>query len=302
LKKYFKILVASDYSKAGDNAVRYAIQLAKSTNSFLTFFHSFEESFHFPEQLAGFEKLDENPVKPELTDLKEYITDIFLSMDMKFEESEYRYMVRQGALVNELYAEAERDNTDLIILGTHEADLIRTAVKGSHTWEAIKNTPIPVLAIPEEAFFENIKHIVFATEYRKGEIPVINFLKNLAIYFKAELSIFHVYNDVFSQEFENELFERFKGEVTGLMDHDTIPIQLVHNNDLAEGLNSFCAKVNATWLVMSHEKTTFPISLLNPMSVTKKMSSHTYLPLLVVPDAYTPKHQVIGTPFANGHT
>ncbi|HWY98546.1 MAG TPA: universal stress protein [Bacteroidia bacterium] len=302
MKNHFKILVASDYSKAGDNAERYAIQFAKATNAELTFFHAFEESFYFPEKNIEFEKMNENPVRGELVDLKQHVADIYRSMEMKAEEANCRYIVRQGYLASELYSEAETDKVDFIVMGTHETDLLQLMVNGSHTWEVIKKAPIPVLAIPEEASFSNIKHIVFATEYRKGEIPVMNFLTNLAMLFDAELTILHVSNDVFSPEFEKEMFDRFKNEVKGLIIYNKLSLQLIHNNDLVNGLNSFCAKANANWLVMSHQKSLFFVSLLNPVSATKRMSFHTHVPLLAVPDAYKPLHETAKNLSGNGHT
>ncbi len=302
MKSHFKILVASDYSRAGNNAERYAIQFAKATDAELTFFHAFEESFYFPEKSIEFEKMDENPVRGELTDLKLHIADMYRSMEMKAEEVNCRYIVRQGTLANELYTEAEADKTDFIVMGTHETDLLQLMINGSHTWEVIKKAPIPVLAIPEEASFKNINHIVFATEYRKGEIPVIHFLTNLAMLFDAELTILHVSNDVFSLEFEKEMFDRFKNEVKSLIVYNKLSLQLVHNNDLVEGLNNFCEKANADWLVMSHERSLFIVNMFNPVSATKKMSFHTHVPLLAVPDAYKPKHETTATVSGNGHT
>ena len=116
-------------------------------------------------------------------------------------------------------------------------------------------------------------------------------MASIAKQLDAELTILHIYNDVFSKEFERDIFDRFKREVKTLIDYDRLSIVLIHNNDLVEGLNSFCASVNANWLVMSHEKTVFFVSLFNPPSVTKKMSLHTQVPLLAVPDSYKPQHE-----------
>ncbi len=302
MKNYFKILVASDYSKAGINAERYAIQLSRATNSVVTFFHVFDEPFYFREHFSEFEKLDENPLMSELTDLKEHISDLYKSMGINPTDDEYHCVVRQGPLAEELYIKAEGDRSDFVIMGTHETDLLKAAIEGSHTWDVIKNAPVPVLAIPEGVAFENIKHIVFATEYRKGEIPVINFLASMARQLDARLTILHIYNDVFSKEFENEMFEKFKNEVKSLIEYDKLSIQLIHNNDLVAGLNGFSIKANANWLVMSHERTMFFVSLFNPISVTKKMSFHTLVPLFTVPDNYKPRHEASGVISTNGHT
>ncbi|MGP8215510.1 MAG: universal stress protein [Bacteroidia bacterium] len=302
MRNYFKILVATDYSSTGVNAERYAIQLAKATNSYLIFFHAFEVPFHYSETLADFEKIDENPVKLELTDLKQHVDELLKSMEIRKGEVEYRCIVRQDSLAEELHTEAEYNNIDFIIMGTHEPYILQSILQTSHTWGVIKNAEIPVLAIPEEAAFDDIKHIVLATEYRKGEIPVIKFLITIAMHFDADLTILHVYNDVFSNEFENEIFAIFREEVKSVVDYDKLEIHLIHNNNLIEGLNRFCINAKANWLVMSHEKASFLISLINPVSVTKKMCFHTHVPLFTVPDKYKPKDIKDTTIQGNGHS
>jgi nucleotide-binding universal stress UspA family protein len=289
MRNFLKILVAADYSESGINAERYAIQLAKATHSTITFFHVLEVPF-FPTKIyTDIEKLSELPGRVEMKELNEHIEELLQSMNLSLDDIDYRCKVGMGNLPEELYTEAERYHADLIVMGTHESAAMETLLMGSHTWDVIKGANIPVLVIPEELSYKNIKHLVFATEYREGELPAIKFLANLARQFDAELTILHIYNDIFSPEFEKDIFERFKTEVKDMVSYGRLSIHLIHNNNLVEGLNSFCISAKANWLVMSHERTLFFINFLNPVSVTKKMSLHTHVPLFAIPDNYTPK-------------
>jgi hypothetical protein len=70
--------------------------------------------------------------------------------------------------------------------------------------------------------------------------------------------------------------------------YNKLTIRLLKGKDLTESLNDFCESTNAAWLVMSHDKTSLLVSLINPTSVTKKMSYQTHIPLFTIPDGYKP--------------
>jgi nucleotide-binding universal stress UspA family protein len=293
MKPQFKILVATDYSEPAMNAEKYAVMFAKATNSVLVFFHAFEASFSYPHEFVNLERIDDSPVEFELRRLEQHIEELFHSMNLTFHDVEYHCMTKQGTLTKELYKEASIYNADLIILGTHEFDTasLSAVFAGSHTWNIIKNAPIPVLAIPPQAKFKDMQHIVFATEYREGEIPAIKFLASIANQLNARLTLLHINNHVFSTEFEKEMFNRFKEDVTSVITYDKLGLQLIHNDNLVDGLNGFCTQVNANWLVMSHEKATVLAKWVNPLSATKRMTSHTHIPLFAIPDKYDPERK-----------
>ncbi len=294
MKNQFKILVATDYSVPALNAERYAIMLAKATHSELIFFHAFEASLAYPHEFIDLERVDDSPVEYELRKLEQHAGELFLSMGITNRDIEYHCMAKRGKLTKEVYMEAAIYDADFIILGTHEYEskTMQEMFVTSHTWEVIKNAPIPVLAIPKQASFNTISHIVFATEFREGEIPVIKFLANMAKQLNAELTILHVNNDVFSPEFEKTMFDKFRDEVITKIDYDKLHLQLIHSSNLVDGLNGFCIKANCNWLVMSHEKVPLFAQWLNPLSVTKKMTLHTQIPLFAVPDKYTTEQRI----------
>jgi hypothetical protein len=151
---------------------------------------------------------------------------------------------------------------------------------------------MPVLAIPAEATYTPVQSIVFATEYRKGELSVIKFLTKLAEQFDAELTVLHVTNDVFSREFEQEMFTRFMNEVKSQVSYDKLEVQLIHDVNLIEGLNNFCIRTKSNWLVMAPEKSLLFEKVFNPItSRTKQMSFHTHVPLFTIPDNYNLKSE-----------
>lgn len=292
MEKPFKILLATDYSETVMNAERYAIQLAKNTGSLLRFLHVFEAPAANQTGSFDAEKIDYNPVLHEMKKLKEHVVTIFQSLNIKQEELNYECVIREGSAGKQIREEANEILHDFIIVGTHGADGIRQLVLGSHTWDIIKKVSCPVLAIPKEALFREIKSIVFATEYREGELPVINFLTQVAKQFNAELTILHVTSNIISEQFEKKLSGEFMAALKDKIAYPNIKMHVVHYKDILSGLADFCTRVNADWLVMSPEKPFFLEKIFDPsISLTKKMNLHTTIPLLSIPDYYNPDYE-----------
>ncbi|MDP1728334.1 MAG: universal stress protein [Bacteroidota bacterium] len=283
----FNILMATDYSKSAGNAERYAVQFSKATQSTIRFVHIFEP------QLAGYtatfdaEKIDYNPLQYEFSKLNEHVTKLLDSLNIKPGELNCQCIIREGINIRkQLLDEAAESKTDLIITGTHGVSELREMMFGGHTWKIIKNTNIPLLAIPENASYSEIKKIVFATEYRKNEILSIKLLTQIAKKFNAEITVLHITNFVLPEEFENKIFENFKSELKDKITYDKLNIHLKHHYSIIDGLNDYCKLKKANWLVMSPERLSLIDKILNPadISTTKHMSSHTKVPLFIIPE------------------
>jgi len=292
MKTSFKIVVGIDYTPSSDNAARYAAKMALATGSTLTFHHVYGKGrLGFPKEFAALEKVDESQDEFEESKLQQYIEHLLRDAEIDPGSIEAKYTGAEGDITNELINEAKEVRADFIILGTHGGNGLKENFFGGHAWEAIKKEFVPVLAIPPGAEYSKIKSIVFATEYRQSEIPLIKQLVSYAEGFKAQLIVLHVTNNIFSSEFDHEMFDKFKKEVEEVVSYKKLSISLVKNDTLIEGINNFCSKVQADWLVMSHEKTSFLIGLFNPVSFTKKMSFHTRIPLFAIPDGYISKEK-----------
>lgn len=292
MKNNYELLVATDYSKCAAVAEEYAIQFAKKTNSSILFLHVFPAPLSIPLDSFDPEKIDYNPIAYETQKLKEHIGKILKSLNINESEISYKYLVREGNFEKQIRLEAKESDVDFIFIGTHGATGLREVIFGSNAWKIIKNAKIPVFAIPSGAHkFNKIKRIVFATEYREGEIPAINYLTQLARDFEAEIIVLHISNHVFSQEYERAIYDKFRKEVKQENQYKELDIHFIYNDNIIDGINKFCLRTKTDWLVMSPEKLTLLEKVLNPSgSIAKKISYDTNTPLLSIPDYYNPEH------------
>lgn len=292
MEKQFTLLVATDYSESTLSAERYAVQFAKNTGSLLKFLHVFES--YAADQTGAFDanKIDYNPVLYEMKKLKSHVEKVIETLNFKPGDITYECLIREGKTATQIREEAKETSYDFIIIGTHDITGFRRLFSGSNTWNVIKKTGTPVLAIPGGTSFREIKNIVFATEYREGELPVINFLAELAKTFNAELTILHISANIISEEFEKELSTSFTSELKNKITYRNIKLQTLHYTDIISGIDDFCARSHADWLVMSPERPFFIDKIFHPSaSITKQMSFKTNIPLLSIPDYYNPDNE-----------
>lgn len=290
MKEHYNILLATDYSQEVMNAERYAMQFALNTDSNITLLHVYEEPFvsllsetDIPGKLLKLKK-------KELKKLKNHSDQLLKALNLTKQEHSCNCVVRNGIAGTQILDEAKKLYYDIIVVGTHGASGYKESFFGTHTWKVIKNSHIPVLAIPQDALFKGIKKMVFATEFREGEIPIIQYLSHLSKLFGAELTILHVINYTISKSFEKLLTDEFLNEIKSQTNNNRLTIQIIKNENLTEGLNNYCLSNEVDWLIMSPEKKFLFEKIFSPnFNAVKKMTFQTQLPLFVVPDFYNPK-------------
>ena len=236
-------------------------------------------------------KKDISAYEDELQKIEERRVKIFKSLGIESSKVLSYCVVRKGRAAKEIIKEAEDSEAEVIITGTHGSSGLRETLFGTHTWEVIKHSPVPVLAVPGNALYKGVRNIVFATEYRQGEIPAISYLAHWAKMLSAQLTVIHVSNYAMSKEAEGILLKDFQKQVTEKIPYNMIKLHLMKSDDITDGLNRYCLDHGADLLAMSPEKPFFIAKLFNPVaSVTRKMVYHTKIPLMTIPDFYDPAY------------
>jgi len=289
MKEYFNILLATDYSETSMNAELYAIQFAKDSKSYLTQLHVYKKP-----SLASLTEEDVakqlNAVKKtELKKLKDHRNKILKALHTNIHELYFRSVVKEGNIAKAILQEAKYIEADFIIIGTHGANTFREKFFGSHVWDILKNATVPLILIPQDSLYRRIKKIIFVTEFREGELPIIQYLSHLSNQLEAELTILHIANNSISNEFEKHLTTDFLNEVKSQTNNDSLNIQVIKKDNIVEGINNYCINNEIDWLIMSPEQKFLFEKIFNPGSSTvKKMAFQTLLPLVTIPDYYNP--------------
>ena len=268
-----KILCPIDFGDASINAIDYAANIAKRTGASLTLLNvlpvtavtvddpSFTDAY--------IHKKQENKQRLEKM-VKETISSFGIECDYRVDKSEVEDDIPE--VVN-------KENYDLVVMGTDGATSLFEYYTGSNTSKTVEKTDCPVLAIPFDFLYADIKKIVYATNYREGEDIYIKQLLDFARPFDADVAILHVSHkdtpvskDVFTS-FKNNIEEEFPEE-------NNLHFERIIYDDVADGLEKYLSQNNVDILGLLTRHRNFFQKMFHT-SITKKMALFSDYPVLV---------------------
>ncbi len=186
---YKRILIPVDFSDCAINAVKYAINFSKSTESKLVLLNAYH--IPIPAAEAGL-TIDANLADDFIKEAKQKMDQLYQQFPELVQLSE-PYEIKMSFASDAIVSTAQEVKADLIIMGTHGATNAFDELVGSNTLHVIKKCNIPVLAVPLSNERHQIDHILFSYDYHSIKTKqVIQPLIDFALAFGAELHIMHI--------------------------------------------------------------------------------------------------------------
>lgn len=267
------ILVATDFSPIADNALEYVIEMYKSEKLKIDLLNVAPIQYVDEATLMSMEVIIESS-KTQLKDTAQKIKRQYPTLSLTVDT-----LSRVGAAKQTILAIIKEGYYDLLVMGMKGMSAMEKVLIGSTTASVVKTALCNMLVVPENARFNGLKRIIFATDYKAVESKkVFNPLLELAKKYEAEVDIINVN--------KHSLVPTFDESYEGLLLDDTfkdIKHSFHHSEEesVEAGLTHFIEKVHGDMLVMVPRKHDFFELLLNP-SHTKKMVYNTHVPLLIL--------------------
>ena len=278
-----KILVPTDFSKNALKAVLYAAEIAKRYNATIYLLHILEAitgRIHQPYDLH--EKLEEEIVSNRENELATLQKSIAISYpDVKIQKE-----VIKGTVTNSIAEFAGNNEIDLIVMGTKGATGLRELLMGSVATATIDSTKIPVLAIPDEYDMEEPDGILFATNSFEENKLLLNTIVDLAKLFSAVIYV-TVFIDTDSAEAVDyinytqklsQYVEFLQKAYPGV----SFKSELIDGTEFEKTIEKYHDKNGADIMAMITYRKGFWERFFKK-SITKKMASHSKIPLLAIP-------------------
>lgn len=273
------ILVPVDFSDNSKNALDYAIQLAKKLELQLILLHAFHPSM--AEALKdSYKILNHEDIVGTPTDMKLLLSDwknavIKAEPDLKCET-----IFLENSLTDELNDLVDENSVDFIVMGTKGATGLKSVFIGSNALKIIETAICPVMAIPTDYKFKDLKNIAFASDYHDSDKDSLNFLVSLSKPFHSKLEIVHIANDDIKPRFEEDLLSHFVEKIKKSVDYKKMDFHLIEGEDnIAEALSAFIKKHNIDLVGISTVDRILSGPLFN-RGITKEMAHHIQVPLL----------------------
>lgn len=144
MKDFSTILVAVDFSDSSDNAFQLALSMANKFGAHLVILHVINEpidlrGFYVPH--ISYEKLEE-----EIAEGAEKMMESFCRQHID-DFTDFESLIVPGMPHEQILAQAEENNADLIVLGTHGRTGLDHVLFGSTAEKVVRKSKFPVLTV-----------------------------------------------------------------------------------------------------------------------------------------------------------
>ena len=291
------ILFARDFSQVSDQALRYALDLARRTDSTL---HIFYAQVLHEDPFAS-----EDTPRPaaDLTVIRERLgtgddgEPIGKSQNIEIVEAVERDVAAGPAILN--YADVH--DIDVVVLGTHGRRGIRRLLLGSVAEEVVRRADQPVLTVrgivgERPAPDRRIDHILVPLDFSDFSREALRYARELAALYDASIDVLHVVEEKLHPAFyvggvrsiydvEPDIEAKAEAELTSFVEDTPGPTVPVHEHVAfgrpAHGIAEFVEEEDVDLVTMStHGQTGLERFLLG--SVTEKVVRHVKCPVLTV--------------------
>jgi nucleotide-binding universal stress UspA family protein len=180
------IVFATDFSPAAANALSYAAELARHFHASLHVVNAIEpanyslppETWHTADQARNLE-----------------VKRLRAFLETSFPDIDSGVQIWEGTVSQVLTSAIDRDNADLVVLGTHGRTGVAKFLLGSSAEEILRNAPCPVLTIGPHAQAKQqwqLNDVLYATDFSPASLSGARYAIGFAQEYNARLTLLHV--------------------------------------------------------------------------------------------------------------
>jgi len=274
-----KLLIPTDFSENAMNAISYALETFKYEHSEFFIMHAYaDEVYEANTQISrsAFEDLKESIHNKSLERLDETLKSIKKTATNP--RHNYSVIIFFGTLIDAANEIVDRENIDIVIMGTKGETDDREITFGSNTVQILKYVKSPVLAIPSKYPNNPPINILFPTDYllpyKRRELKLAS---TLAKSFVAKINFLHLSN------FENLSFrqEDNKAFLESIMADNLKSFHQATGTDLSATINNFINDLDINLLIMVNSRHSFLENLLY-LTTVDKIGLQIKIPFLIL--------------------
>jgi nucleotide-binding universal stress UspA family protein len=260
------LIVPTDFSSYSNNAIEYAVEIAKATSAGILLVHVVSSA----EKEAG---------AFQFYDVRDKLEAISAAISTEYPQLQCTPHIASGNVVQAILTIAEEREGDMIVMGTKGMSKLENLLFGSNTASVIERATCPVLSVPKDTSFVTPGKIMFATNFSHEDINGALAVVSLAKAFGSSVIISHVTIENERLEADESLLKFFSHEVSKLTDYNRITYKLSADNTVSMGLDTLIVETHADMLALSTRRRSLVERIYNP-SLTQKFSAHAAIPLL----------------------
>jgi nucleotide-binding universal stress UspA family protein len=256
------VIVPVDFSETSLNATRYAVKLLTGHYGVnMILHHVYDKSSQAEE------------VNKKLEDLRLQLREISI---VKTE-----VLAEQGSdFITELEKLARHRSADLIVMGITGRSPIGQTLIGSNTLKIVERKVCPVLIIPSEAKYQDVKNVLLTSDFKNAVVNTPSVpIKKILSTFRPNLHVLNVDSAHYVA-----LTEEYQAEKTGLKDmfkEFSPEFYFMGLHDVDEAISQFAEDKKIDFIIVVHREQTL-FSRLFVKSHTKKLIYQSSIPVLAL--------------------
>jgi len=274
-----KILVPIDFSENATNALEYAISLFKYDISEFFIMHAYQDDIYAEDLNVTRDTLSEvtnmvsDKSKTQLESILQHVKKISPNP-----RHTYNILSSNNILVDETDKLVDKENIDVIVMGTRGFTNDRKIAFGSHTLQILKYVQCPVLVIPENCKYKKPKHILFTTNYlipyKRRELKL---LCEMASPYRALIDMLYITSSeaLSMRQQDNQDF------IKNTLSKNRLNFKTVNSKNIVNTITDYIIENKIDMLVMVNNRHTFLEDILI-QSTIDKMSLFINIPFLVL--------------------
>ncbi|MEJ6980348.1 universal stress protein [Pedobacter sp. P351] len=278
------ILVLTDFSDRSKSAAEYAMHMALKIKANIFLCHALEikEKLSYP--LADQLILRNQTIK-RLREIGMHLHQIlsFNQEPLSFCPS-ISYINDLDMLREVAENVVHEKSIDLVVIGSNKSKGLLKFF-GSHTSDIIDSINCPVLIVPENAYFKDIRNITYATDLTFDNSTVISYLAKLAKAFNAEIAVSHI-SPLDLPLSESEKVVEYS--ISEQLNEEDIKLtyKTIKGDNVPKGLLAISNSDKVDILTLVHKRYDFFEGLFH-ISISKQLAHSIKVPLLIMPYAYS---------------
>ena len=186
-----QVLIATDFSPVSERALAYALPIVRQFGSTLSIVHAIEPE---PRESITWDPLPRELDRRRIEAEQEMRR---LSQEARITGLNPHVWLEKGRIWDVVSSIIQRENTDLLVLGTHGRGGLKKVVLGSTAEEILRLATCPVLTIgpgvpPADATRAEFETILYATDFGVGSDRAFRYALSLASACQAKLILLHM--------------------------------------------------------------------------------------------------------------
>lgn len=289
-----RILVPVDFSDYSLKACRIAFNLARDQNAKVKILHIYFNPY-YPTALPmaeafAYQGKEEKEFQNVIERVKENVQKLCNTIDQKIASGEfpsinYSYVLREGLPEEEIVTFTKEYRPSLIVMGTRGKDQKDADLIGSVTAEVIEMSHIPMMAIPQNTSFADLKEIgkiSFLTNFSQRDLISFDTMIKLLDPYKEKIHIELVHIAAKKGDKWDEIkLAGIKSYFSKQYPNLVLDYKLIDTDDMLKSLDEYIKNDKVDILALTTSKRNIFARMFSP-SISRKMLFHSDTPLLVL--------------------